>query len=164
MLIETERLLISKIGPEDADFIMQLLNTPSWIKYIGDRGIHSLDDARNYISSGPVKSYEQFGFGLYLVKLKASHTPIGMSGLLKREMLDSPDIGFAFMPDFTGQGYGLEAARAVLNYAEETFQIKRVLAITLLTNTSSIRLLEKLGMVFEKMIESANEELMLFSK
>lgn len=114
-IIQTDRLILYHLGINDIDFIYELLNSPAWIKYIGDRGIKTLDDAKKYIINGPMKSYEKFGFGLWLTKLKNDETPIGICGLLKRETLNDIDIGFAFLPQYTGKGYAFEAASATLN-------------------------------------------------
>ena len=113
-VIQTDRLLLAPLTIEDAPFIFELLNTPEWLQYIGDRGIKSQEDAANYILTGPVRSYSQNGFGLLLVKLKDSNTPIGICGLINRPALDDVDIGFAFLSRYTGQGYAFEAANATL--------------------------------------------------
>ena len=128
-LLETQRLIIRELNVDDAQFILTLLNEPSFLRYIGDKKVRNLDDARRYILSGPVASYERHGFGLFRVELKDSHIPIGMCGLLKREELPDPDIGFAFLPDFWNRGYALEAAAAVLNYARQRLKLDRILAI-----------------------------------
>jgi RimJ/RimL family protein N-acetyltransferase len=140
------------VPDEDAAFILELLNDPSFIANIGDRGVRSLDDARAYIRDGPVASYERFGFGLWLVEL-TDGTRIGMCGLLKRDTLEDVDIGFAYLPAYQSQGYGFEAARAVLDYARDVLGISRVVAIVSEGNDASARLLEKLGMTFELMVQ-----------
>ncbi len=164
MIIETERLILCQLTPSDAEFIYELLNTPTWIKYIGDRGIKNIEDAQNYIINGPAKSYQDDGFGLWLTKLKTDETPIGICGLLKRETLEDIDIGFAFLPEYTGQGYAFEAASATLNYGYTNLNLKRIVAITIKENLHSIKLLEKIGLRFEKNIflPGDKEELMLF--
>ena len=164
-VLETERLLLRPFTVDDAEFILTLLNEPSFLRYIGDKHVRNLEDARQYILNGPVASYERNGFGLCLVKLKTSNTPIGMCGLLKREELPDPDIGFAFLPDFWKQGFGLEAATAVLNDARERLRLQRILAITSLDNEASIKLLERLLFRFEKITNlSANgEQVKLFA-
>ena len=165
IIIETERLALRYLQTSDAPFIFDLLNTPSWIQYIGDRGIKNLYDAQQYIADGPVKSYEKLGYGLFLVKLKSEETPIGICGLIKRDSLDDVDIGFAFLPQFTRKGYAFEAASATLAHAKTALGLNRVVAITLITNTSSINLLKKIGLNFEKMIKFPGDqkELMLFA-
>ena len=149
--LETDRLILRHFNPDDAPFILALLNEPSFLRYIGDKKVRTLDDARQYISNGPIATYAQHGFGLYQVELKEAHTPIGMCGLLKREELPHPDIGFAFLPDFWNKGFAYEAATAVLTEARERLQLDRILAIVNPDNEASIRLLEKLGFNFEQM-------------
>jgi len=152
-VLETDRLTLRRITVDDAEFILELLNEPSFLRFIGDKGVRTLADARNYILNGPINSYEQFGFGLYLTELKDSAMPIGMCGLLKRETLDHVDIGFAFRPEFWGRGYGLEAAKATLIHGRDVFGLKRILAITSPDNHGSIGLLEKLGFRFERLMK-----------
>ena len=154
-----ERLILRPITVDDAQFILTLLNEPSFLQYIGDKKVRNLEDARQYILNGPVASYERNGFGLNLVELRESHTPIGMCGLLKREELLDPDIGFAFLPAFWNKGFAFEAATAVLNDARERLGLQRILAITSLDNDASIKLLQQLGFSFEKVITlSANQD------
>jgi RimJ/RimL family protein N-acetyltransferase len=165
MLIrETARLIIRQLTIEDAPFILQLLNTPTWITFIGNRNINGLGDARNYLVNGPLSSYSQHGFGLYLVYLKEENIPIGMTGLIKRATLDDVDLGFAFLPEYTGKGYAAEAAEAVLDYAKQTLGLPRIVAIVMAQNTSSTALLNKLGLRYEKMIllPGDDAELMYF--
>ena len=157
--LETERLFLRQFTVDDAQFILTLLNEPSFIRYIGDKKVRNVDDARQYILNVPVTSYERHGFGLCLVELKESNTPIGMCGLLKRDELADPDIGFAFLPDFWNKGFAFEASTAVLNDARERLRLERILAITSLDNEASIKLLERLGFKFEKLINlSADRE------
>jgi ribosomal-protein-alanine N-acetyltransferase len=153
MLIETPRLSIRHLGSGDEAFIFELLNQPSFISNIGDRGVRTLDDATEYIRQGPATSYEKFGFGLFHVALKASGAPIGICGLLKRDTLDDVDIGFAYLERYWGQGYALEAAQAVMDFGWNTVGLKRVVAITAPHNEASMRLLRKLGMTFESVIK-----------
>lgn len=161
---ETERLLLRKLTVDDAEFILTLLNEPAFLRYIGDKKVRNLEDARQYILNGPVASYEQHGFGLLLVKLRESHTPIGMCGLLKREQLPDPDIGFALMPDFWSKGFAFEAAEVVLRDARQRLKLKRIVAITSLDNEASIGLLQRLGFSFEKIVQMSpdGEQLRLF--
>lgn len=149
-LLETERLILREFTFDDAPFILTLLNDPSFLRFIGDKKVRTLEAARQYLTAGPMASYAQHGFGLNLVELKDSHTPIGMCGLLKREDLPDPDIGFAFLQDFRSKGLAFEAAAAVLNDARERLGLKRFLAIVMPDNEASIKLLEKLGMRFER--------------
>jgi [ribosomal protein S5]-alanine N-acetyltransferase len=149
MLIETERLAIRHLGAGDEEFILELLNQPSFIRNIADRNVRSLEDAAAYIQNGPVASYERFGFGLFLVSLKESAVRIGICGLLKRDALEDVDIGFAYLERFWGQGYALEAARAVMEYGWKIVGLKRIVGITAPHNEASMSLLHKLGMRFE---------------
>lgn len=160
-VLETERLSLRKLTVDDAEFILALLNEPSFLRYIGDKKVRNLDDARQYILNGPVASYERHGFGLNCVELRESHTPIGMCGLLKREELPDPDIGFALLPDFWNKGFAFEAAEAVLKNASN---FPRILAITSLDNEASINLLQRLGFRFERIVQlsPAGEQLRLF--
>jgi len=151
-IAETRRLLIRRLTPDDAEFILQLLNEPSFLQYIGDKGVRTLDDARNYILSGPVASYLEHGFGLFLVLLKENEIPIGMCGLLKRVELSDPDIGFAFLPAYWSKGYAFEASTAVMDYGRNEIGINRIVAITSPDNDASGKLLEKLGLKYDKLI------------
>ena len=150
-VLETERLILRHFNADDAPFVLTLLNEPSFLQYIGDKKVRSLEDARQYILNGPRASYERHGFGLCQVELKHSHTPIGMCGLLKRDELPDPDIGFAFLPDYWNKGFALEAAGAVLIDARERLKLVRILAIVNPDNDASIKLLQKLGFRFERM-------------
>ena len=155
-LLSTERLVLSKLSVDDAPFMLRLVNEPSFLEYIGDRGVRNLEDARNYIINGPMKSYEDNGFGLYLIRLK-NGIPIGTCGLLKRETLDDPDIGFAFLPEYTGKGYAYESAAAVMEYGKATLKLQRIVAITSMHNERSEKLLAKLGLKFEKLIKYGHD-------
>lgn len=139
---------------DDSLFIVQLLNSPGWLKYIGDRGVKTEEDAKLYLQNGPLLSYEKYGFGLYLVDLLEKGDPIGMCGILKRENLEHPDLGFAFLPEFMGKGYAYEAANAVIQFAGKRLKIKTLLAITLPENLNSIKLLEKVGMKYDGVVKS----------
>ncbi len=164
-ILETERLSLCQLKIEDAPFIYELLNSPEWIQYIGDREIRTLDDARNYIEKGPMSSYSRNGFGLYLTRLKTDDTPIGLCGLIKRETLAHPDIGFAFLSEFMGKGFAFESASAVLKQGKTSLGLETILAITDTNNQRSIKLLKRLGLLFEKTITLPPEEkeLLLFS-
>lgn len=163
-MIETERLIISELSSKDSSFILELYNDPDFIKYISDRGIRTETDAKQFIGSGPRASYAEHGHGLYLVQLKDGIS-IGICGLLKRDNLDDPDIGFAMLPAYRRNGYTFEAAEAAINDGQNRFGFKRIMAITSPDNEASIKLLEKLGLSFEKIIRlSADEnECKLFS-
>lgn len=157
-ILTTDRLVLRELHADDAPFIIALLNDPSFIKNIGDRGLRTVADARRYITKGPLAGYDAHGFGLWLVELKEGRTPIGICGLLKRDVLDDPDIGFAYLPEFQSKGYGFEAARAVLDYAREVLRLPRVLAIVNRDNLPSARLLEKLGMAYSGIIQPYPDE------
>jgi len=156
--LATSRLQLRRLTADDAPFILELLNEPSWIRFIGDRGVRTLDDARRYIAEGPVAMYERHGVGLLLVESKSDGDRLGMCGLLRRDALPDPDIGFAFLPRHWGKGYALEAAAAVLEHARTGLGFSRIVAITSIDNESSIRLLEKLGMAFQRVIRMPGED------
>jgi [ribosomal protein S5]-alanine N-acetyltransferase len=151
-VLTTKRLTLRRLSPADAEFILELLNDAAFLRYIGDKAVRSIDDARRYILDGPVASYERNGFGLWLVELKDTGRAVGICGLLKRESLPDVDIGFAFLPPHRSQGYAFESASAVLDYGRTEFGLKRIVAITNPENAGSIRVLEKMGMRFERMI------------
>jgi ribosomal-protein-alanine N-acetyltransferase len=164
-VIETPRLLLQRLTLDDAEFILELLNEPSFLRFIGDKGVRTREDACRYIESGPMASYERFGFGLLRVERKDTGEPIGMCGLLKREGLEDVDLGFAFRPRSWSQGFALESASAVLAHGRRTRGLARVLAITSPDNEASIRLLTKLGFRFERMARLSGEapEVKLFA-
>jgi len=142
---ETDRLTLRWLTVEDAGMILELLNDPDWLRYIGDRGVKTLEDAQGYILTGTVDMYNRLGFGLYLAERKPDGEPMGLCGLVKRDFLEDVDLGFAFLPAFRTQGYAREAAAAVMEYARDTLGLRRLVAITSLDNERSGRLLEKLG-------------------
>ena len=157
-ILETERLILRHLSAEaDAQFIFKLVNEPSFIRYIGDKAVRTLEDARAYMRNGPIKSYEDNGFGLFKVELKESGEPVGISGLVKRDTLPDPDIGFAFLSDFWNKGYAIEAAQAVMKHAREDLHINRILAITTPDNQASAKLLEKIGLRFERTIQLSED-------
>jgi RimJ/RimL family protein N-acetyltransferase len=165
-IAETERLVISKFSMEDAGFYLKLLNTPHWIKYIGDRNVRSIKEAQDYLANGILKSYNELGFGFYKLQLKTNNTIIGTCGIIKRDTLEVPDFGFAFLPNFEGQGFGYEASVAILNFIKVSLSLNKLFAITLPNNTRSISLLEKLGFKYQKRVKpfEDEEELLLFVK
>ena len=164
-ILETDRLLLRQLTAEDSGFIFELLNDPSFIRNIGDRNIRTTDDACAYIVNGPVASYAKNGFGLWTVMLKETNEPIGMCGLIRRETLEDVDIGYALLPRFWSNGYAVEAARATKDYARNVVGLKRMVAIVDPANEGSIRVLEKIGLRYEKMVRlSADDiELKLFA-
>ncbi|MCK8480208.1 GNAT family N-acetyltransferase [Psychroserpens algicola] len=167
IIAETNRLVLSKFTVEDAPFILELMNTPKWLRFIGDRHVKTVEDAANYLQNNQLKAYDNFDFGYYKAQLKNDNLkPIGSFGLLKRDTLDAVDIGFSLLPEYEGQGYGLEGATAVMNLAKTKFDIKKLCAITLPENKASIHLLEKLGLSYQKSVKpfDNDEELLLFAK
>ena len=165
LVLQTERLDLRWLNDDDAGFILDLLNQPSWLKFIGDRGVRNLDDALAYIHNGPLTMIEQHGFGLYLVERKSDGTSMGLCGLLKRDTLDDVDMGFALHPDYWGHGYAREAAQACMDYARDQLVLDRLVAIVLPANKSSIKLLRALGMHYEKNLHlgDSDELLQLFA-
>jgi RimJ/RimL family protein N-acetyltransferase len=162
-VIQTPRVDLRELDLDDAGYILELLNEPGFVRFIGDKGVRTLSDARDYLLQGPMDSYARNGFGLYAACLHDG-TPIGMCGLVKREGLDDPDIGFAFLSHYWSKGYAVESAGAVLAYAVEALRLKRVVAITSSDNWASIAVLEKIGFKFERMIRLVDHspELKLF--
>src|SRR5262245_37459408 len=152
IVAQTERLVVRWLETDDAPFIVDLLNQPSWLRYIGDRGVKTLDDARRYLLEGPIEMYRRVGFGLYLLEQRDTREPVGMCGLIKRDTLDDVDLGFALLPQFWGQGYAFEAADAVLAYGRGAVGLQRIVAICTPDNESSVKLLERLGFRFEQMV------------
>ncbi|HEX5650043.1 MAG TPA: GNAT family N-acetyltransferase [Steroidobacteraceae bacterium] len=151
-VLETARLRLRHVGDDDAPFILALLNDRGWLRYIGDRGVRTLEDARKYIAQGPRKMYAEHGFGLFLVERKDDGASLGLCGLIRRDTLPDVDIGFALAEQFRGHGYAHEAAAATLRYAREVRKLGRVVAIAMPENTASTRLLERLGLQFERTI------------
>lgn len=164
-VLETERLLLERLTSNDDAFIVELLNEPAFLKYIGDRGVRNQEDARNYISTGPASKFDTDGFGLCRVTLKESGDAIGICGLLRRETLDDVDIGYAFLRRHRQQGYAQEAAAGTLKWARESLGFQRVIAIVTPNNEPSIQVLRKIGMEYESMVRLVEDEseLMLFA-
>jgi ribosomal-protein-alanine N-acetyltransferase len=149
-ILSTPRLVLRLLEPDDAAFIHALVNDPDWLRYIGERNVRSLDDARGYIANGPAAMFARHGFALFAVERREDGVPIGICGILKRDYLDAPDLGFAFLPAHRSRGYAREAAEATLAWGLEAHGIRRMLATTALDNDASVRLLEKLGFRFER--------------
>jgi len=164
IVMETKRLQLRHFTLDDAPFVLSLVNDPSWIQFIGDRGVRTLAHAEEYLQNSLMDSYAENGFGLYLVQRKEDKVRLGMCGLVKRPSLPHVDIGFAFLPQFTGQGYAFEAATAVLHHARHDLNLSPIVAIVAPDNQRSIKLLQKLGLHFQKMISLAEDqpEIMLF--
>ena len=156
--IKTERLSVRRFVLNDAAFILRLLNEPTFIEHIADKGVRDLDAARDYLRRGPMASYERYGFGLWHVGLLDNDEPIGMAGLLKRDYLEHVDIGYALLPEYCGAGYAFEMASAVMGYAGEVLDAKQVMAIVSEGNTPSMKLLGKLGFQPDGMIHVPGDD------
>jgi ribosomal-protein-alanine N-acetyltransferase len=142
-------------------FIFELLNTPTWKQFIGDRNINTNEDAVNYIINGPQGLYKQYGYGPWLVSLKDTEQPIGMCGLFKRDYLDKPDLGFAFMPGFEGRGFAYEACLASLQHVKDTYEVDKLYATTTDLNLRSQRLLERCEFVRDGLVTPQGEDVLL---
>lgn len=164
-ILETERLLLRLMTEDDAQFFLELLNEPGWINNVGDRGIRTVEECAAYITRVYTAGYENNGFGLYLTELKETGEPVGICGLVKRDSLENVDVGFAFKERYWGRGYATESAAAALEYGHNTLDIERIVAITTQTNHASARVLEKIGLKFERLIKlgDSDEEERLFS-
>ena len=158
-ILDTDRLILRQFTMDDAEFILELLNEPSFIQNIGDRKVRTIDDARAYIANGPVASYAKNGFGLWLVILKETNESVGMCGLIKRDGLDDVDIGYALLPRFWSKGYAVEAAQAAKDYGKNVIGLTRLVAITDPANEGSIRVLEKIGLHYEKMVRLSADDI-----
>jgi RimJ/RimL family protein N-acetyltransferase len=153
----TTRLTLREIDTADAPFILTLVNDPAWLRFIGDKNVRTQSDARRYIEAGPAAMYAQRGFGLWLAERREDGVPIGMCGLIKRDALPDIDLGFAFLPAFRGNGYAFEAAQAAIDFAWRRLGLARVVAITAPDNDDPVRLLERLGFRFERMLRLADD-------
>ena len=157
-LLRTERLTLRHATTADQEFMFELVNDPAFIRNIGDRGVRTLADAERYVLDGPIASYEKFGFGMYVVELRSTGTPIGLCGFVKRDWLPDVDIGFAFLPQYRSQGYAYESASAVRRYGHDVLGLNRIVAIVSPSNVDSIRLIEKLGLRYESTVRPASED------
>ena len=157
-VLQTERLKLSRLSYDDREFIFELVNEPSFKHYIGDKDVNSLEDADQYLREGPIGHYESFGFGLFLVSLKGTEIPTGICGLIRREEFDDPDIGFAFLKRHREQGYATESSRAVLAHGFETLDLGRIIAVADPDNKASVKLLDKLGFVYERDVRMPEDE------
>lgn len=167
IIAETKRLIISKITLQDAPFFFELMNTAHWLKFIGDRKIKTINDAKKHLRKGTLKSYDENGYGFYKLQLKdENYITIGVSGLIKRKELEYTDIGFGFLPEYEGKGFGYESSVEIMKLAQHTFNLKKIAGITSPINKKSIKLLEKLGLTFEKRVIPFEDgkELLLFAK
>lgn len=156
--LATARLTLRRLDFDDAPFLVGLLNQPSFLANIGDRGVRNIEDAHRYLREGPMAMYESFGFGLWHVARRQDGVPMGMCGLLKRDILPDVDLGYAFLPEFWGQGFAFEAAEATVRHAAKKFALRRVIGVVSEGNQGSIRVLEKLGMSFERMVSMRPDE------
>ena len=163
---ETERLVLKPFEVSDAAFLLTLLNSPKWLQFIGDRNVHTEEEAVDYIKVRMISQLDRLGFGNNLVIRKEDNTPMGACGLYERPGLPMVDIGFAFLPEFEGKGYGYEAASCLMQAGKEVFNLKKVCAIATRENTVSQKLLGKLGLLFVKniLMEGDKEELMYYEK
>ncbi len=153
MITETGRLLVRALTLDDAEFILRLTNEPAFIANIGDKHVRSVDDARRFLTEGAWTNQPKPGHGQFLVELKSEGCPIGVCGLLYRERLDVTDVGFAFLSDYHGRGYAVEAARAVVAYGHEVLGIGSIVGLASESNLASVRVLEKLGMKFQRVVK-----------
>ncbi|MDQ0475986.1 GNAT family N-acetyltransferase [Chryseobacterium sp. MDT2-18] len=160
-MTETERLLLKPMSTDDSEFIFELYNSPNFIKFIGDRNIKSVKDAENYIIAKFLPQAERLGYGNYLIMLKATGQKIGSVGIFEREGLEVHDIGFSFLPEFEGKGYGFEAARQLLETAFSEFGLKKISAITSKENIASQKLIEKLGLQYQSTVRLPDDEVEL---
>lgn len=166
VLLETARLRLRYLGPEDAPWILRLLNEPSFIENIADKGVRTLEQAVGYLEGGPMQSYRSHGHGLNRVELKATGEPVGICGLIKRDQFADVDLGYALFPEFVGQGYAAEAGAAVLEQGARERGCSRVIAIVSPGNQRSIRVLERLGFRAEGSValEPRGEQVALFGR
>jgi ribosomal-protein-alanine N-acetyltransferase len=164
--LETARLSLRRLTIEDAPFVVALYNEPSFLENIGDRGVHTIEDAQRFLREGLMAMYARLGFGLWHVSRRADGVGIGMCGLLKRDTLPDADIGYAYFPAFWRQGYAFESVSATLDHAARAFGMRRVMAVVSPGNQGSIRVLEKAGMRFEGMhaLEPNEPEVSLYAR
>ncbi|WP_312822414.1 GNAT family N-acetyltransferase [Epilithonimonas sp.] len=155
---ETERLILKPADIQDADFFLELYNMPSFIQYIGDRNLRTKEDAENYILNRFLPQFQKLGFGNYVVILKEDNTKIGAVGIFEREGLAVLDIGFSFLGKYEGRGYAYEAANRLKEAAAQDFGVNKISAITTKDNFSSQKLIEKLGLKFQKMLRIPNDD------
>lgn len=158
LVLETPRLRLTRLSEADAPFILELLNEPAFLRDIGDKSVRTAEDACRYLREGPIASYAQHGFGLYRIELKSTREPLGMCGILKRAVLEHPDLGYALLQRHWSRGYAIEAAAATIRYASEQLGLDRILAITALENPSSMRVLGKLGFQFDRIVALAGHD------
>ena len=165
-LMETERLRLRPVTVDDTALMLAVWNDPAFIENVSDRGIRTVEQARDAIKTGAQKLFEDYGYGPYCMSLKPNGTMIGICGIFKRENIEDPDIGFGVLPDYCGKGYAGEAAAAVVDYARNTLRIGVLTAIVSPKNAPSIGLIKKLGLTFERMITMPgdNDAICLYSR
>jgi [ribosomal protein S5]-alanine N-acetyltransferase len=165
VIAETPRITLRRLTEDDAPFVYELVNDPDFLRFIGDKGVRTIDDAKAYLRNGPIASYAQHGFGLFCVARRADNVPIGFCGLLRRKYLRAADIGYAFLPAHRGQGYAVESGTAVLEYGRRVHRLAHVLALTHPDNADSVRVLERLGFGFEQRVRDEDDhDLLLFGR
>lgn len=153
VVLKTDRLVLREVEAADAPFVLELLNSPGFLENIGDRGVRSVDEARDYIEERMLASYREHGFGMWVAVRKSDGAAVGLAGLVKREGLDTPDVGYAFLSKAWGQGFAQEAAAAVLRHAMEMLGIPKLAAITTLENFASMAVLRKIGFTYQGTIQ-----------
>jgi ribosomal-protein-alanine N-acetyltransferase len=158
VIVETARLTLRRLDEDDAAFAFDLVNDADFLRFIGDKGVRTLEDAKAYLRSGPLASYAKHGFGLFRVARKADDVPVGFCGLLRREYLPAADIGYAFLPAHRGLGYAIESGAAVLEYGRRVHGLTSVLAMTHPDNAGSIRVLERLGLSLERRFRQPGDD------
>jgi ribosomal-protein-alanine N-acetyltransferase len=154
-VLETDRLILRRFtaNPSESEFVLRLLNEPSYLQNIGDKGVRTLEQATTYLLEGPIKSYQLHGHGLYLVVLKGSLQLVGICGLLKRDQFPDPDLGYAFLPEFWSQGFAYESASAVVDYGQRSLKLPKIIALVAPANSLSIKLLKKLGFSYSEQVK-----------
>jgi RimJ/RimL family protein N-acetyltransferase len=164
--LETARLRLRRQTPDDAPFLLALLNDPDFVRHVGDRGVRDLDQARAYLEAGAIASYAAHGFGLWLIERKADGAPLGVCGLVKRPQFEDADVGYALLPAFRGQGYAGEALDATLARARSAYGLARLIAVVSPGNAPSRALLERRGFAFERMVRMApgEDEILLLAR
>ena len=158
MIVDTPRLELRELTIDDAGFILGLVNEPSFLANIGDKGVRTLDDAKQFILDGPWKRNQRRGYGQFLVELKPEGIPIGVCGLFYRKALGVTDVGCAFLPAYWRQGIASEAALAIMEYGRSTLGVEEIVGLTSKDNLASIGLLEKFGMKFERIVKMSDDD------
>jgi RimJ/RimL family protein N-acetyltransferase len=158
MIVETKRTVLQELTSDDAEFILRLVNEPSFLANIGDKGVRTLADARDFIADGPWRRGQPPGHGQFLVELKPDRKPIGVCGILYRPALDVTDFGCAFLPAYWRQGFATETLAAVIEYGRTTLGLESIVGLTAPHNEASIGILRKLGMRFDRMVQMTDND------